>query len=108
LKRGDLVLVREPASPAAKPRPCVIVQRDSAVSVAAKITVCPLTSQLRGAAGQRPSVAPTPENRLHVASEVQVDWIFTHPIERVGAVIGSLDVPTMDQVDHALRRWLGL
>ena len=86
----------------------MVVQRDSALAVAGKVTVCPLTSRLRGAAGQRPFVAPTAENRLQVASEVEVDWIFTHPVERIGKVIGSLDQPTLSDVDRALRRWLDL
>ena len=100
--------MREQGSPASKARPCVVVQRDSALAVAVKVTVCPLTSQLRGAAGQRPSVAPTGDNRLRAPSEVEVDWIFTHPVERIGEVIGHLDPPTLAQVDGALRRWLDL
>ena len=108
MKRGDLVLVREPGTPASKPRPCVVVQRDSALEVGAKITVCPLTSHLRGAVGQRPFVAPTAENRLRAPSEVQIDWIFTHPVERMGETIGKLDQATMATVDESLRRWLDL
>jgi mRNA interferase MazF len=85
-----------------------VVRRDSALPVAVKVTVCPLTSDLRGARSQRPFAAPTPENGLRVPSEVQVDWIFTHPTYRVGEVIGRLDEPTMLLVDQALRRWLDL
>lgn len=108
MRRGDIVLIREPGSPASKSRPCVVVQRGSALPVAAKVTVCPLTSRLRGAAGQRPFVAPTAENRLRTPSEVEIDWIFTHPVERLGELIGSLDPPTLALVDQALRRWLDL
>lgn len=102
------MLVREPGSPASKARPCVIVQRNSALDTGTKVSVCPLTSRLRGAAGQRPFVAPTAENRLRVPSEVEVDWIFTYPVERIGETIGSLDQATMSAVDEALRRWLDL
>ncbi len=108
MKRADVVLVREPGSPAGKARPCIVVQRDSALEVAAKVTVCPLTSHLRGPAGQRPFVAPTKENGLRVPSEVQVDWIFTHPVEAIGDSIGRLDAVAMDQIDFALRAWLDL
>lgn len=108
MKRGDLILVREPNTPAAKARPYVVVQRDSALEYAVKVTGCPLTSYLRGAEGQRPFVAPTPDNGLKSPSEIQVDNIYTHPIERVDGVIGSLDFATMEAVDAALGRWLGL
>ena len=108
MKRGDIVTVRMAGSPAAKARPCVIVQRSSALDVAVKITVCPLTSRLRGAAGQRPLVVPTAGNGLSQPSEVEVDWIFTHPTEAIGAVIGQVDAPTLEQIDIMLRRWLDL
>ena len=108
MKRGDVVLVREPRTPAGKARPCVIVQRDSALPFAAKMTVCPLTSTLRGAAGQRPFVAPTEGNGLSRPSEVQVDWVYTFPLEHIGERIGSIDEPTLELIDEALRRWLDL
>ncbi len=108
MKRGDIVVVREAGSAAGKARPCVVVQRNAALDAPAKATVCPLTSRLRGAIGQRPFVAPTPDNGLRTPSEIEVDWIFTHPVERIGAVIGRVDDPTLEQVDVMLRRWLDL
>lgn len=108
MKRGDLVLIREPNSPASKVRPYVVVQRDSGLDDPAKITACPLTSRLNGLAGQRPFVAPDEHNRLSRPSEIEIDWIYTHRIERVDGVIGRLDAPTMDAVDRALKNWLSL
>jgi mRNA interferase MazF len=108
MRRGDLVLVRAPDSPASKARPCVVVQRESALAVADKVTLCPLTSRLRGSAGERPFVAPTAENGLRMPSEVQVDWVFTHWRDSIGEGIGGIDEPTMKLVDEALRRWLDL
>lgn len=108
MKRGDLILVREPNTPASKARPYVVVQRDSALHDPVKITGCPLTSHLRGAEGQRPFVAPTPANGLRQPSEVQIDLVYTHAIERVAGVIGQLDSATMQLVDRALRQWLAL
>jgi mRNA interferase MazF len=108
VKRGDLVLIRQSGTPTAKPRPCVVVQRNSALGIAGKVSVCPLTSQLRGTAGHRPFVAPHEENGLRVPSEVQVDWIYTHATEYLGPVIGRIDTATMEQIDIALRRWLDL
>ena len=86
----------------------MIVQRESALAAAAKVTVCPLTTHLRGAQGQRPFVAPADGNGLTRASEVQVDWIYTHPREFIGPRIGSVDAATLEQIDLALRRWLDL
>ena len=108
MKRGDVILIREPNTPAGKARPYIVVQRNSALDEPDKVTGCPLTSRLKGAAGQRPFVAPTPDNRLRTPSEVEVDWIYTHPIERVGGVIGRVDKPTLDAIDVSLKRWLAL
>ncbi len=98
MKRGDVILVREPNTPARKPRPHVVIQRDSALGDPVKVTACPLTSRLKGAIGQRPFVAPTAENGLRTPSEVEADWIYTHPMDYVGGVIGHIDRPTMDTV----------
>lgn len=108
MKRGAVVLIREPGTPAAKARPCVIVQRTASLAGATKVTVCSLTSILTGAEGQRPFVAPSADNGLRKPSEVEADWIYTHPVEYLGGVIGHLDPATMEQVDVALRRWLHL
>lgn len=108
MRRGDIILVREPNTPASKPRPYVVIQRDSALHRAVKVTACPLTSRLKGASGQRPFVAPSSDNGLRLPSEVQVDWVYTHPVDYVGGVIGQVDGPTMETIDIALRRWLDL
>ena len=106
MNRGDVIVIRQQGTPSSKARPCVIVQRDSALSATSKVTVCPLTSQLRGVGSQRPFVVPSAINGLRHPSEVQVDWIYTHPVNNVGPVIGRLDRAAMEQVDVALRRWL--
>lgn len=108
MKRGDIVLIQGPGTPAGKARPCVIVQRESSLAVAVKITVCPLTSRLRGAVGQRPLVVPSAENGLTRPSEVQIDSIYTHPRSFIGPRIGAVDNATLEQIDIALRRWLDL
>ena len=101
-------MVREPGTPATKGRPCIVVQRDSTLDDTSKITVCPLTSYLRGALGGRTLVAPSARNGLRKPCEVQFDWIYTHSAERIGGHIGSLEADILDQVDIALRRWLEL
>ena len=108
MRRGDLILIREPNSPASKARPYVVVQRDSGLDDPVKVTACPLTSRLNGSASQRPFVSPNSENHLLRPSEIQIDWIHTHRMECVDGVIGHLDGATMDAVDSALKNWLEL
>ena len=108
MRRGDVILVREPNTPAAKARPYVVIQRDSALDQPIRVTGCPLTSHLRGAEGTRPFVVPTSDNGLRIPSEVQVDIVYTYPVERIDGVIGKLDRATMQTIDQALRRWLAL
>lgn len=108
MNRGDVVLVREPRSPASKARPCVVVQRTGTLRKSSKITLCPVTSRLSGVEGQRPFIAPSPENGLLEPSEIQMDWVFSFRRENVGRVIGRLDDAGMRAVDTALRRWLDL
>lgn len=108
MKRGDVIIVRMVDTPAAKARPCVVVLRDSAAAHADKVTVCPLTTKLRGARGGRPLVAPDEANGLTQPSEVQIDWIFTHDIDRIGKLVGTLDHAAMGEIDTALRHWLAL
>ncbi|MGK6319959.1 type II toxin-antitoxin system PemK/MazF family toxin [Sphingomonas sp. DT-204] len=108
MRRGDVVIVRQPNTPAGKQRPCIVVQRDSTLSIANKVTVCPVTSTVRGPQGGRPLILPTPENGLARPSEVEIDWIYTFSLDRVLGTIGSLDEDMLRLVDEALRRWLDL
>jgi mRNA interferase MazF len=48
------------------------------------------------------------ETGLRVPSEIQIDKIMTVPREKVGPRIGALDEVTMQLVDQALGRFLGL
>lgn len=102
------MLIRQPGTPASKARPHVIIQHDSTLDAAPKVTVCPLTSQLRGAESLRPFVLPDDGNGLHKPSEVEFDWIYTYPSTFVAKRIGSLDDVTMTHVDEALSLWLDL
>lgn len=106
MNRGDVILVRQQGTSSSKARPCVVVQRDSSLSATSKVIVCALTTEVRGVGSQRPFVVPSAMNGLRHPSEVQVDWIYTHPVNNVGPVIGRLDRAAMEQVEVALRRWL--
>lgn len=108
MKRGDIVTIRGSSGPAAKARPCLIAQRTSGLIDAPKITVCPLSSDIRFDVSIRPLINPSSQNGLLKISQVEVDWIYTYQIERVGSVIGTIDESTLRRVDEALRRWLDL
>jgi mRNA interferase MazF len=85
-----------------------VVTRQSAIPHTSKLTLCPLTSTLKGAEGGRPFVAPGTENGLRSPSEVQIDWIFTLTLKHIGQRIGQLNEATMFEIDTALREWLAL
>ena len=108
VNRGSVVIVRMGDTPAAKARPCVIVSRQSAVERGDKVTVCPLTSVLKGAGGWRPFLPPDSGNGLRRPSEVQVDWVFTVHVDRIGALVGQVDEAAVDGIDMMLRHWLAL
>ena len=108
MRRGAIVLIREKDSPAAKLRPCVIVQRSSTLDLASRITACPVTSVLKGPQGGRPFVAPSVENGLHSPSEVEFDWIYSFGRHRIITVIGQLEELAVTELDQALHAWLGL
>lgn len=108
MNRGDIVTILATSGPARKARPCLVIQRTASLLDAPKISVCPLSSELRFESGVRPLVNPTRENGLLKISQIEIDWIYTYRIERVGTVIGTIDAATMLRVDESLRRWLDL
>ncbi|QMW23769.1 type II toxin-antitoxin system PemK/MazF family toxin [Sandaracinobacteroides saxicola] len=108
MKRGELVIVREPHSPTSKARPCVIVQTNRALPDRSYLTICPLTTQLSDSSLFRVHVLPSDSNGLKRPSDVEVDLIYSVAVAHIGPTIGMLDRSTMVQVDAALRRWLEL
>ncbi|WP_240611824.1 type II toxin-antitoxin system PemK/MazF family toxin [Acidiferrobacter sp. SPIII_3] len=75
LRRGDIVTVAAPGD-FGKPRPALVVQAD-AFSGHPTVTVCLLTSALRGAPLFRLDIAPASENGLRVPSQIQIDKLLT-------------------------------
>ena len=108
MKRGSVVIFRESNSPAAKARPCIVVQSAATLSVSTKVIAVPLSTTIRNIPMARPLIAPNSENGLNRLCEAEVDWVFSFKRERLGAVIGQLDTGVMQQIDAALRRWLDL
>ncbi len=108
MKRGDLYIVREPGSIASNARPCLVVQSELALPALVYVTMCPVTSHLRGIPQIRIPIAPDADNGLERLSEVEVDLIETVKVANLGPLIGHAGPGVMRRVDDALRRWLDL
>ncbi|MDQ2803560.1 MAG: type II toxin-antitoxin system PemK/MazF family toxin [Pseudomonadota bacterium] len=90
-----------------KPRPALIVQADPFAALPS-VTVLPLTSELHREQLVRIAVQPSDRTGLRKPSQVMVDKVSTVPRTRVGDRMGELDAGTMQAVDTALARFLGL
>jgi mRNA interferase MazF len=106
MRRGDLVGAVI-AGDYGKPRPTLIVQADIFEEMAS-LTLLPLTSDLRPWPAFRIMIEPTRGNGLWKPSQIMVDKAVTVLRTKVGQHIGRLDETTMDRVDRALARFLGL
>ena len=91
-----------------KPRPAVVVQTDLVPPGFRTVSLVPLTSDLEPVPAFRVTVEPSPSNGLRKLSQVMVDKVSTHPRDKLGPVIGSLDESTMTRVTRSLAIWLGI
>jgi mRNA interferase MazF len=107
IRRGDLVLVALPGA-FGKPRPAVVVQSNGFNATHPSITLVPITSDRQPIPLFRVDVDAGPDTGLRVPSQVMVDKITSQPREKIGPVIGTLDVASMVEIDAALRLWLDL
>jgi mRNA interferase MazF len=104
--RGDIVTVAI-SGDYGKPRPALVVQ-DDAFAALESVTVLRLTSDLRDAPFVRITLHPSAGNGLRLASQIMIDKAATVPRKRLGERIGRADPATMDAVNDALTRFLGL
>ncbi|MSO97406.1 MAG: type II toxin-antitoxin system PemK/MazF family toxin [Rhodospirillaceae bacterium] len=107
LKRGQIVIVVA-SGDFGKPRPAVIVQSDILNKDHETISVCLLTSDLRGEQTFRVNVEPTPANGLNIKSQVMTDKIMTLSRKRLRKIVGLIAAETMAEIDLALRWTLSL
>ena len=108
MKRGDIITVAW-SGDFGKPRPAVIVQANQLTeSGIGSIVVCQITSDLQPVSILRIAVIPTPENGLLKASQIMVEKIFAAKREKCGAVMGTMDDPSMDALGDALMFAVGL
>src|SRR5271155_3055014 len=87
MKRGDLVTIAV-SGDYGKPRPALVVQAN-AFDTLASVTVLRLTSELHDWPTFRVTIAPTPENKLRVSSQVMIDKAVTVPREKIGKPLGG-------------------
>lgn len=106
VRRGDVVLVSL-SGDYAKTRPAVVIQSDVSLDVTGSVTFCLVTSELVNSR-LRIDVAPSKDNGLRVASQIQVDKIYTLPGEKVRGPIGRIDRAMSSGVDLALALHLDL
>jgi mRNA interferase MazF len=106
MKRGDVVTAVLPRA-YGKPRPALLIQ-DDAFEALPSATVLPITSELRDLPLLRIEVEPGPESGLKRPSQVMVDKAQTVPRTKLGRPVGALNAATLESVEEALARFLGL
>lgn len=106
MKRGDLATVVTPGA-YGKPQPSVIIQSDL-FELHPSVTILPLTSTLRDAPLFRVRLTPSPENGLHVPSDIMVDKITTVPREKIRTVFGRLEDHYLVSAQRLLTLFLGI
>jgi mRNA interferase MazF len=104
MMRGDLVVVSLPGD-YGKPRPALVI-RSNLFAEHPSVTGLPITSHLVDAPLLRVGIGPG--SGLDRDSQIQIDKAQTPRPERIGAVIGRADSPTLTTVSRALAVFLGL
>ena len=102
MTRGDIVTVSLPGD-YGKPRPALVIQSDL-FGDHPSVTVLPITSHLADAPLLRIGIGPA--SGLERPSQIQIDKAQTPRRERIGAVIGRADQPTLQAVNRALAVFL--
>lgn len=108
MRRGTILIGQAPGDFTSKARPYVVVQANTTLAASPTLTVCPLTTALIGIGRVRIAIAPTPENGLDEASEIEVDRVTTMRRTRFDPVVGTASPEIMNKVDASLRLWLAL
>jgi mRNA interferase MazF len=110
VRRGDVVIVRlDPAEghEMKKTRPAVVIQNDIGNRNSSTTIVAPVTRTYREYPFE--VFVEADESPLKKDSSIRLDQIRTVSVpERIHSVVGSLDGPTMAEVDEALKLSLGL
>jgi len=110
VRRGDVVVVRlDPAegNEMKKTRPAVTVQNDVGNENSSTTIVAPATGTYKGYPFE--VLIEASESPFEKDSSVRLDQIRVVSIQsRIQSVVGTLDAPTMAEIDEALKLSLGL
>ncbi len=102
IARGDVRLYR--FAPPDKPRPVVVLTRDSAVAYLSTVTVAPITSTIRGVPSE---VVLQDEDGMKGPCAVNLHNAVTISQQRLGRRVAQLNSLQMREICDALRFSLG-
>jgi mRNA interferase MazF len=107
LSRGEVRLFRFPSPD--KPRPVLVLTRNSALEFLNRVTVAPITSTIRGSPTE---VVLGVEDGMKHPSAVNLDHVITVPMAGIGRLIGRVSPVRLTEVCRALAfavgcRWEG-
>jgi mRNA interferase MazF len=106
LRRGDLVTVAI-SGDFGKRRPALVVQSDL-FEETGTVTILMLSGTLVDAPLIRPTVRPTPQNRLLKVSQIMVDKAMSVKRDKLSPPFGHLDDEAMLSVNRSLAVFLGI
>ncbi len=102
ITRGEIRLVRFPVPD--KPRPALVLTRDSAISYLSRVTVAPITSAIRGVPSE---VLVGPDDGLKQPSAVNLHNLVTVQKDVVGRRVAQLSDARLHEVCRAIGFALG-
>lgn len=108
MTRGAIVVVAARGAYTSKPRPAVVVQADLFNATHGSVSVCPITTDCVDAPMFRVTLPPGSLTGLSAVSQVMVDKIVSVPRSTLTRDVGRCDLMHLEQIDDALRLWLGL
>ncbi|MBU6404520.1 MAG: type II toxin-antitoxin system PemK/MazF family toxin [Metallibacterium scheffleri] len=106
MKRGDLVTIALQGDQG-KPRTALVIQSDF-FAAHPSVTVLPVTSELRAAPLFRVDIEPGAGNGLRKPSQVMLDKAVTVARDKIGASIGVIDAPILQDIERRLAVFLGI
>jgi mRNA interferase MazF len=107
LRRGDIAILSAPGD-YGKPRPALILQRDSFYRLNSVIAAL-ITSDLQAQPVLfRKRIVPNSANGLRRESEIMLDKLVTMPRDKVGEAVGHLSSAEMAEISSTLALILGL
>ena len=106
VSRGDIVVAVLPGD-YGKGRPALVIQSDAFNPTHSSLVVCPITSHLIETPLFRLPLRPTAGTGIKAPSQIMIDKMMAIKRERISRLIGRADGALMQQIDRAVKIWLG-